>query len=308
VVSPAAKRAVVKDLVQRGICSERHACSVLNAPRMTVRYQRRIRPGESKLRKRLRELAQKHKRYGLRRIWAMLRREGWRVNKKRVHRLWKEEGLQRKRKTKRKRGCGPSPGYPVRATYPNHVWSYDFIEDRTERGGKLRMLCVVDEYTRECLHIRVDRSIGAHKVVASLNWLFVLHGRPEYIRSDNGPELIAKALQTWLAEQGAQTVYITPGSPWENPFIESFNDKFRDECLNMYVFEDGRHAQMVVESWRKEYNEERPHSSLNYMTPAEFAAHCRNSGRPTAFLRSGNACPLRPETEINANTLTPVGT
>ncbi|HNR31624.1 MAG TPA: IS3 family transposase, partial [Candidatus Hydrogenedentes bacterium] len=229
---------MVKGLVQRGVCSERRACEVLDAPRMTVRYERRVRPGEDALRQRLRALATKHKRYGFRRMLALLRREGWRVNKKRVHRLWKEEGLQRKRKTKRKRGCGPSPELPVRAEHPNHVWSYDFIEDRTERGGKLRMLCIVDEYTRECLHIRVDRSIGAAKVIASLEWLFMLYGRPEYIRSDNGPELIAKALQTWLAEHHAKTLYITPGSPWENPFIESFNDKFRDECLNMHVFID----------------------------------------------------------------------
>lgn len=307
-VGPAAQRAVVKDLVQRGVCSERRACAVLDAPRMTVRYKRRVRSGEDALRQRLRALAKKHKRYGFRRMLALLRREGWRVNKKRVHRLWKEEGLQRKRKTKRKRGCGPSPELPMRAEYPNHVWSYDFIEDRTERGGKLRMLCIVDECTRECLHIRVDRSIGAAKVIASLEWLFLLQGRPEYIRSDNGPELIAKALQAWLAEHHAKTLYITPGSPWENPFIESFNDKFRDECLNMHVFVDGRHAQTVVEAWRREYNEERPHSSLNYMTPAEFAAHCRNSGRPTASLCSDNACNPEPRPEIKANTLIQVGT
>lgn len=307
-VGPAAQRAVVKDLVQRGVCSERRACEVVDAPRMTVRYRRRVHPEEEALRKRLRALAAKHKRYGFRRVLALLRREGWRVNKKRVHRLWKEEGLQRKRKTKRKRGYGPSPELPVRAEYPNHVWSYDFIEDRTERGGKLRMLGIVDEYTRESLQIRVGRSIGAAKVIASLEWLFMLHGRPEYIRSDNGPELIAKALQSWLAQHHAKTLYITPGSPWENPFIESFNDKFRDECLNMHVFVDGRHAQTVVEAWRREYNEERPHSSLNYMTPAEFAAHCRNSGRPTASLRSGNASTPGPQPITKANTLIQVGT
>jgi len=136
--------------------------------RTTARYQRRIRSDEPALRKRIRQLAKKHTRYGFRRILAMLRREGWRVNKKRVHRLWKQEGLQRKRKRKRKRACGPTEGLPVRAEYPNHVWTYDFIEDRTERGGKLRMLCVLDEFTRECLHIRVERSIGAAKVIASL--------------------------------------------------------------------------------------------------------------------------------------------
>jgi len=141
-----------------------------------------------------------------------------------------------------------------------------------------------------------------------LEWLFLLHGAPRYIRSDNGPELIAKALQSWLAERGAKTLYITPGSPWENPYIESFNDKFRDECLNMHVFLDGRHAQEVVEVWRTEYNDERPHSSLNYRTPSEFAAHWRNSGRPTASLRYANADNLGLGQETEANTLTPAGT
>jgi len=144
-------------------------------------------------------------------------------------------------------------------------------------------------------------------VIASLEWLFLIHGAPRYIRSDNGPELTAKALQSWLAERGAETIYITPGSPWENPYIESFHDRFRDECLNMHVFLDGRHAQEVVEAWRNEYNEEHPHSSLNYMTPAEFAAHCRNSGRPTASLRSGNAKAPGTEQQTNVNTLIPVG-
>jgi transposase InsO family protein len=166
------------------------------------------------------------------------------------------------------------------------------------------MLCVLDEFTRESLHIRVERSIGAAKVIASLEWLFLIHGAPQYIRSDNGPELVAKAVKDWLAGRGVQTIYITPGSPWENPYIESFNDKFRDECLNMHVFLDGRHAQEVVEACRSEYNHERPHSSLNYMTPAEFAAHCRNSGRPTASLRSDNAEAPRAGQQIVANPLT----
>lgn len=303
-VGPAAKRSVVKDLVKRGVCSERRGCGLLGAPRATVRYSRRVRDDEPALRKRIRKLAKKHKRYGVRRIWAKLKREGWRVNKKRVHRLWKDEGLQRKRKAKRKRACGPSPDVPVKAEHPNHVWTYDFIEDRTEGGGKLRMLDILDEYTRECHHIRVDRSIGAAKVIASLDWLFLLHGPPEYIRSDNGPELVAKALQDWLHERGAKTIYITPGSPWENPYIESFHDKFRDECLNMHVFTDGRHAQEVIEAWRNEYNDERPHSSLNYMTPSEFAEHCRNSGRPTASLRYGNAEAQGSDQEHEAKTLT----
>jgi transposase InsO family protein len=262
---------------------------LLGLSRTTQRYKRRHRPDDAALRKRLRKLAARHKRYGCRRIAALILREGWRVNKKRIHRLWKEEGLQRARKTKAKRAQGPSLGLPTKAGHPNHVWSYDFIEDRTERGGRLRMLVVMDEFTRESLHIRVDRSASAAKVITTLEWLFLLHGRPQFIRSDNGPEFIAKELRLWLEKQGSATLYITPGSPWENAYIESFNDKFRDECLNMHVFTDGRHAREVVENWRNEYNEFRPHSSLDYMTPAEFASHWHNSGRPTASLRCANA-------------------
>jgi len=170
------------------------------------------------------------------------------------------------------------------------------------------MLCVSDEFTREGTHFRVARSIGAAKVIASLEWLFLVHGAPRHIRSDNGPELVAKALQDWLAERGAETIYVTPESSWENPYIESFHDESRDECLNMHVFLDGRHAQEVVAAWRNEYNQERPHSSLNYMTPAEFAAHCRNSGRPTASLRSGNAEAPGAGQQVEANPLTLSGT
>jgi transposase InsO family protein len=169
------------------------------------------------------------------------------------------------------------------------VWTYDFVEDRTLRGGRLKILAVVDEYTRECLALEVGQRITSQGVVNTLEWLFLLHGRPEYIRSDNGPEFIAKAVQQWLGGQGAKTLYIHPGSPWENAYIESFNDKLRDECLNMEVFRNGLEARGVIEAWRREYNEHRPHSSLNYMTPTEFAAQCRNSGRPTASLRYGTA-------------------
>ena len=307
-VSPVAKRAVARHLVRRGRCSERKACKLVKTSRSTVRYKRRTKPDDAKLRRELRQLASRHKRYGMRRILMLLRRGGWQLNKKRVHRLWKEEGLQCKRKKKRRRACGPTEGLPVKAVCPNHVWSYDFIEDRTERGSRLRMLCVLDEFTRECHHIRVDRSIGASKVIASLEWLFLLHGRPRYIRSDNGPELIARGLQSWLKDKGTNTLYIAPGSPWENAYIESFNDKFRDECLNMHVFENGRHAQDVVEAWRIEYNEQRPHSSLKYMTPVEFALHYRNSSRPTASLHSGNAKKTEVMMLTQGNSLTQDGT
>ena len=157
------------------------------------------------------------------------------------------------------------------ASYPNHVWSYDFVEDRTERGGKLRILAIIDEYTRECLAIRVEPSIPASVVIEVLEWLFLTRGVPKYLRSDNGPEFVARAVCQWLKESGCQTLFITPGSPWENGYIESFNDKLRDECLNREIFRNGQEAQAIVETWRQEYNNYRPHSSLGYLTPAEFA-------------------------------------
>ena len=166
---------------------------------------------------------------------------------------------------------GPAGEIINRAAYPNHVWSYDFVEDRTERGGKLRILVVIDEYTRECLAIRVEPSIPASVVIEVLEWLFLTRRVPKFLRSDNGPEFVAKAVRNWLAESGCQTLFITPGSPWENGYIESFNDKLRDECLNREVFRNGREAQAFVENWRQEYNNYRPHSSLGYLTPVEFA-------------------------------------
>lgn len=166
---------------------------------------------------------------------------------------------------------GPIGEIINKAEYPNHVWSYDFVEDRTERGGELRILVIIDEYTRECLAIRAAPSIPASAVVGVLEWLFLIRGIPGYIRSDNGPEFISRAVCQWLRESGCQTLFIKPGSPWENGYIESFNDKLRDECLNCEIFQSDKEAQAIVEAWRQEYNNYRPHSSLHYLTPVEFA-------------------------------------
>ena len=223
------------------------------------------------LKERIRELASRYKRYGYRRITALLRRSGILVNKKRVHRIWKLEKLQvpvRRRKRRRKEQVCEVVN---RAEYRNHVWSWDFVEDSTETGKKIRFLTIVDEYTRECQMIRAERSFGANEVIESLQWLFATRGLPRYIRSDNGSEFIANALKEWLDKVGCGTIYIEPGSPWENPYIESFNGKFRDECLNMHVFRNVEEAQEVVERWRAEYNSQRPHSALGYMTPEKFA-------------------------------------
>ena len=274
-VGPQARRRAAACLREAEACSERRACELVGTTRSGMRYEPRVPPDEAELRERIRKLAGAHPREGYRRVWARLRRRGRRVNKKRVHRLWKAEGLSLPRRRKKRRRWGPQGEVVRRAEYPRHVWSYDITEDRTERGGKLRILCVVDEYTRECLAIRVERSITGVIVAEMLEWLFLVHGAPAYIRSDNGGEFIAGVVQKWLAESGCRTLYITPGSPWENPYIESFHGKFRDECLNQEVFYNGREAQILIEAWRAEYNRDRPHSSLGYQTPAEFAERSR---------------------------------
>lgn len=239
--------------------------------RSSHRYQTRPAADEDGLRAKIRELADEHKAYGYRFITALLRDKEWMVNQKRVHRLWKEEGLQQPRRKPRKQYVGPKGEVKQKATYPNHVWSYDFVEDRTEKGGKLRILSVIDEFTRESLATSMARSIKAVDVIDTLEWLFLIRGRPAHIRSDNGPEFVAKAVQGWLEKRGCQTIYITPGSPWENPYIESFIGTLRKECLDQYLFVDGQEAQQVIEAWRHEYNHYRPHSSLGYLAPVTFA-------------------------------------
>lgn len=266
------RRKVVSQLRELGEYSERLACGLVSVARSSYRYvsnARRV--DESLLRERIRELAHLHPRYGCPRITVMLHREGWKVNKKRVHRIWKEEGLQVKRKPKKRRR-GPKGEVVNKAEYADHVWSYDFMEDSTEFGNKIRFLNLVDEYTRECLAIEASRSSGAVEVIECLEWLFMTRGVPQYIRSDNGPEFIAQAVREWLKREGCKTIYIEPGSPWENPYIESFNGKFRDECLNMELFRNVGEAQQIADNWKSEYNELRPHSSLGNLTPKEFAA------------------------------------
>ena len=262
---------MVKQLVIEHQLSQRHACELVQVSRSTVRYQPQDRTGEMELIQAIRSLAEQHPSYGYRPVTRLLNRAGWLVNHKRVHRLWQQEGLQLPRRKAHKRRVGTSTSTLHRATYPNHVWSYDFLEARTERGGRLRMLAVLDEYTRQCLAIEVERTFPARKVLDLLEWLFLIHGRPAHLRSDNGPEFIARMIQNWLAEQQCQTLYITPGSPWENPFIESFIGKFKAECLNRYWFVNGPEARQLVDLWRDEYNSFRPHSSLGYLTPDEFA-------------------------------------
>ena len=244
---------------------------MVGVSRSVVRYVARKRQDEARLVKKIHELAIRNSRYGYRRITVLLRRGGFRVNRKRVHRIWKSEGLGLPRRRPKRRRIRQTGEIVNKAEYPNHVLSYDFVEDRTERGGKLRILVIIDEYTRECLAIRVEPSIPATVVIEVLEWLFLTRGVPKYLRSDNGPEFVSRAVCQWLEESGCRTLFITPGSPWENGYIESFIDKLRDECLNREMFKNGKEAQSIVEAFRLEYNNYRPHSSLNYLTPAEFA-------------------------------------
>lgn len=250
--------------------SERRACGLLEVWRSSWRYRRR-RTDDPVLRERLRELAQQRRRFGYRRLHVLLRRAGWAVNHKRVYRLYREEGLVVRRR-KRKRGAGLARvplGAPTRA---HQGWSMDFLTDELARGRRFRLLTIVDDYTREALAIEVDTSLPGERVRRVLEQLVESRGRPEWIVTDNGPEFTGRVLDQWAFEQGVRLHFITPGKPVENAYVESFNGKLRDECLNENWFESLAEARGVVEAWRVDYNQARPHSALGYRTPEEFAA------------------------------------
>ena len=246
--------------------SERRACAALGQHRSTQRKVPRGREDAERLTADVIELARQYGRYGYRKIAALLRDAGWLVSDTRVERVWRREGLKVPQKQPKRGRLWLANGSCIRlrTEHPNHVWSYDFVEDRTHDGRRYRMLNVIDEFTHECLAIRINRKLKAIDVIDVLSDLFILRGVPGHIRSDNGPEFIAKTLQDWIAAVGAKTAYIAPGSPWENGFIESFNARLRDELLNGEIFYTLREAQIVVESWRHHYNAVRPHASLGY--------------------------------------------
>ena len=227
--------------------------------------------------RRIVELASEYGRYGYRRITAVLRQEGWRVNHKRVEKIWRREGLKVPQKQPKRRRLWLCDGSCVRRRpeYRNHVWAYDFVHERTHDGRAVRMLVVVDEYTRECLAIEVARKLNSGNVLKVLARLFGQYGPPEYIRSDNGSEFTAKAVREWLQRLDVKTLFIEPGSPWENGYVESFNGKLRDELLNREIFCSLWEAKVLVERWREEYNHVRPHSSLGYRPPAPEAIQPR---------------------------------
>ena len=287
--------------------SERRACRALGQPRATQRYPPKRPDADRRLIAELRRLVEWYPRYGSERIHEILVGVGWRVNFKRVHRLWKAEHFQVPKKQRRRRRLpGDSENSCLRhkATHRNHVWSYDFLADRTEDGRQLKLLVVLDEFTRECLAIEAGRTFTARDVMLTLQYLFAMRGAPEHVRSDNGPEFIAQEIQRWLGQAAVGTLYIQKASPRENGYVESFNGKLRDELLNRELFLSLPEARYVLDEWRLEYNHRRPHSGIRWQTPAAFAATLEDKAAgafPAATLAGPavGATPLPPDQPAN---------
>ena len=278
---------------------------MIGQARSTQRYQPKLAADEPALLARIAELVLLHPRYGYRRIWALLKKDGWRINRKRVYRLWRREGYKVPRKKVKKRRLGVAGNGIQRqaATHANDVWAWDFVHDVDERGRTIRWLMIVDEFTRESLVLEAARSFKATDVLDLLSELILIRGIPKHIRSDNGPEFIAKKIQKYLLDAKVKTLYIEPGSPWQNGYAESFNSRLRDELLASEVFADLKEAKALTADWKNEYNHRRPHSSLDYRTPAEFAS---SLGAPPV-----GASPLPsepPATTSPTPTLTAAGT
>lgn len=286
-MSPSRKRAAVCELREKFAASERRACKVLDQPRASQRFEPAPRDDEPKLAARMRELARGRPRFGYRRIGKLLRDEAWSASDTRVYRLWRREGLKVPNKKRKRRRLGTSANgcQRRRALHKDHVWCWDFVFDRTASGSMLKWLSIVDEHTRECLALKVDRSITSEDVIDTLAELFAMRGVPQHIRSDNGPEFIAAAIRRWLDQVGIEALYIEPGSPWENGFAESFHGRLRDEFLAVEVFDNLGAARSLTAAWREDYNHHRPHSSLDYQTPAQFAAACAASAPATPALQ-----------------------
>lgn len=288
-VSPEHRRQAAHAVVARGLCSGRAACRILRLSRATFWYQPPpLTSAQQRLAKRLRALSEKHPRYGYRRIAALLRQEGWPVGKRHIQRLRRADGLRvppTKCKLVRR---GISTGLPTKAAHRGHVWTWDFISDATVRGGSLKMLTILDEHTRECHVLRPERALRAADVLAWLERAIQEHGAPAFLRSDNGPEFIAKEVQRWLAANQIKTIYIDPGSPWQNGFVESFHGRFRDECLNQEQLWTLTEARVVVADFRQHYNHSRPHGKLGYISPVRFAAQ---NPRPASFVEAGQNNP-----------------
>ncbi|MGA8694976.1 MAG: IS3 family transposase [Xanthobacteraceae bacterium] len=300
-LSPARRRACIEHIREQLPVSERRACAALGQHRSTQRKVPRGREDAERLMADVIELARHYGRYGYRKIAALLCQAGWSVSDGRVERIWKREGLKVPHKQPKRGRLWLTDGSCVRlrSEHPNHVWSYDFIEDRTHEGRRFRMLNVIDEFSHECLAIRVARKLKAIDLIDVLSDLFILRGIPGYIRSDNGPEFVAKAVQDWIVAVGAKTAYIERGSPWENGYIESFNARLRDELLNGEIFYTLREAQIVIESWRRHYNAVRPHASLGYRPPAPEVFVPAFAAWPAALCRPAPPAKLAQQPSLN---------
>jgi putative transposase len=277
-VEPAAKREAADYARETHGVSRAQACGLVDLARSSYYYKAKDR-GDGPLREALKKAAAKRRRWGYRRLTVVLRRAGWTDNHKRIYRVYREAGLQvpKRRKRKTAKWRGEKPVAPQRM---NQRWSMDFVHDATAGGRKIRLFNVVDDFTRECLRIEVDTSLSGQRVARVLNQLLELRGKPQALLSDNGPEFTGKALDQWAYDNGVQLQFIEPGKPMQNPYVESFNGKLRDECLNEHWFLNLDEARSIAENWRIDYNRIRPHSALNYMTPAEFAKQVENGAIP----------------------------
>lgn len=282
-MSAAHRRDLARQTVAHGKCGQRQACRFFGLNRSTYRYRPRVpRPIRQQAEQAVVDLSQEHPELGSDKIGRLVRNAGHRVRNERVRQVRREEGLTVPPPKKKQRRVGHSTGrHPQKASHPGHVWTWDFIHDWTLKGGAFRVLSVVDEYTREAHALHVDHHIGSGKVIEVMEQLVARHGPPSYIRSDNGPEFVARRLDEWLGEREIKTLYIEPGSPWQNGYVESFHDKFRRECLARELFYTLSEARVVIGDWRWKYNRVRPHRSLGMETPAEFAAR-HFSSVPTA--------------------------
>jgi putative transposase len=299
-VSAGQRRQAARWLQEAFGASQRRVCRVLRQARSTQRQKPKAKEQEGRLVRRMLELVGRRPRYGYRRIWALLRREGWRVNRKRVYRVWRQQGLKVPKKQRKKRRLGSGVNGCVRrpAQHKDHVWAWDFWRDRTSDGRALKWFTLVDEYTRECLALEVRRGMTTGAVQEVLAGVVRDRGAPRHVRSDNGPEFIAKAIRSWTAGAGLETLYIEPGAPWQNGYAESFNSKVRDELLNAEEFGSLLEARVLAKEWRRDYNQFRPHSSLGYRTPAEYAEMCP---RPdSASLRRHEDLPVTVKSTLTA--------
>ena len=270
-VGPSQKKAAIAHVMDQQLCSMRRACHYLSLPRSTYRdTPKPLTDRQQQLHQRIETLSWAHPRYGYRRIRRLLTKEGWTISRKQLQRVRRCQGLKVRPKPKKIPRRGTSTGLPTQATHRHQVWTWDFIFDRTDNGGTLKMMTLLDEYTRQCLAIQVERQITAAQVLAVLEKAMAQYGVPDYIRSDNGPEFIATIVQQGLKDHYIKTIYIEPGSPWQNGYIESFHSRLGDECLSREMLLNLREARVVIEDWRQHYNTERPHSRLGYLSPEEF--------------------------------------